>query len=191
VGVPTPEELRVAFTPVQTGRLLLRAVSESDVEAVFAIHGDPETYRFHPSGVARSRKESATQLAGWQREWLEVGFGFWAVRVTSDPRVIGFGGLTKRVFQERPVLNTYYRFEPAAWGHGYATEMASAALMLAGRLMPELPVIVRTRPENKAAQAVARNLGLTRAPQLDDHMLTFVSQWSRSHDGDSTAAGNR
>lgn len=177
----TPEELRAAFTPVQTARLRLRAVSLDDVDAAFAIHGNPETYRFHPSGAARSREESAAQLADWQREWREVGFGFWAVSLANDPQVIGFGGLTKRALRENPVLNTYYRFDPCAWGHGYATEMAKAALVLARRLLPELPVIVRTRPGNLAAQAVAEKLGLTRAPQLDDHLLTYVSHWNRPH----------
>jgi ribosomal-protein-alanine N-acetyltransferase len=177
--VSTPEELRAAFTRVRTDRLLLRAICVGDVDAAFAIHGDPRTYRFHPSGVARSREESAAQLAGWQREWREVGFGFWAVSVADDPRVIGFGGLTRQTFRERPVLNAYYRFDPSAWRHGYATEMASAALALARRLLPELPVMVRTRPGNRAAQAVAEKLGLARAPQLDDHMLSYVSYWDR------------
>jgi RimJ/RimL family protein N-acetyltransferase len=47
------------------------------------------------------------------------------------------------------------------------------------RLLPDMPVIVRTRPENVAARAVAEKLGLTRAPELDDHMLTYVSHWDR------------
>jgi RimJ/RimL family protein N-acetyltransferase len=183
-----PEELRAAFTPVRTGRLLLRAVCADDVDAAFAIHGNPLTYRSHPSGVARSREESAAQVAGWEREWQDVGFGFWAVSVAGDPRVIGFGGLTKRAFRERLVLNTYYRFDPCAWGHGYATEMASAALGLAGRLLPEFPVIIRTRPQNRAAQAVAEKLGLVHAPDLDDHMLTYVSRWTRPGDGNNPAA---
>jgi RimJ/RimL family protein N-acetyltransferase len=133
VLVNAPEELRTAFTPVRTDRLLLRAVCPGDVDAVFAIHG--------------------------------------------DPRVIGFGGLTRQLFCERQVLNMYYRFEPAAWGYGYATEMATAALALARSWMPELPVIVRTRPGNEAAQAVAQKLHLARAPNLDDHLLTYVSDW--------------
>lgn len=177
--VITPDQLRAAFTPVQTERLLLRAVNTADVDAVFAIHGNPETYRFHPDGVTRSREESAEQLAGWQREWHEVGFGFWAVTIATDPQVVGFGGLTRQTFHARSVLNTYYRLDPSAWGHGYATEMASAAAALARKLLPELPMIVRTRPGNLAAQAVAEKLGLVRAVDLDDHLLTYVSHWNR------------
>lgn len=176
--VGTPGELRAAFTPVQTARLLLRAVHPGDVDAVFAIHGNPETYRFHPDGVARSREESAAQLAGWQREWREFGFGFWAITVSTDPRVVGFGGLTRRRFRERSVLNAYYRLDPSAWGRGYATEMAAAAARLARKLLPELPMIVRTRPGNLAAQAVARKVGLVRAIDLDDHLLTYASHWN-------------
>jgi RimJ/RimL family protein N-acetyltransferase len=83
--VRTPDELRAALTPVRTDRLLVRAVGPGDVDAVFAIHGNPETYRFHPDGVTRSREESAAQLAGWQREWREVGFGFWGRHHRTRP----------------------------------------------------------------------------------------------------------
>jgi ribosomal-protein-alanine N-acetyltransferase len=172
--VPTPDQLRSEFTPVQTERLVLRAVEPNDAEAVFSVHGNTETYRFHPDGVTRSLKESMEQLAGWCREWQEIGFGFWAVTVAPDQRVVGFGGLTKRAFHGRPVLNTYYRFDPSAWGHGYATEMASTASSLARSLLPELPMIVRTRPENRAARAVAVKLGLSRRPEFDDHLITYV-----------------
>ena len=91
--------------------------------------------------------------------------------------MIGFGGLTRQTFNERLVLNAYYRFDPSAWGQGYATEMASAGVELAQRLIPELPVIVRTRPGNHPAQAVAEKVGLARTPDLDDHMLTYASRW--------------
>lgn len=189
-AVITPDQLRAAFTPVQTERLLLRAVNTADVDAVFAIHGNPWTYRFHPDGVARSREESAAQLARWQREWHEVGFGFWAVTTATDRRVVGFGGLTRRTFHERSVLNTYYRFDPSAWGHGYATEMASAAAALARKLLPELPMIVRTRPGNLAARAVAEKLGLVRAVDLDDHLLTYVSHWNGCATSDPELQGD-
>jgi RimJ/RimL family protein N-acetyltransferase len=174
----SPEELRAAFTTVKTERLLLRAVSAGDSDAVLAIHGNPRTYGFDPSAVMRSRAQAATRLAEWRREWRRVGFGFWAVRRHDDPEVIGFGGLSLRSLQGRDVLNTYYRFDPAAWGSGYATEMAATAVTLARRLLPEVPVIVRTRPENLAARHVAEKIGLARAPGLDDHLLTYVSDWA-------------
>lgn len=157
-------------------------MSDGDVDASFVIHSDPATYRFHPGGAIRTRAQAAAQLADWQREWRDLGFGFWAVSLAAEERVIGFGGLTQRVFRGRPVLNTYYRFAPSAWGHGYATEMARAALELARRLLPEMPMIVRTRPGNVAAQSVAEKLGLRRAPDLEDHMWTYVSRWDGTAD---------
>lgn len=170
------DELRAAFTPIETARLLLRAAEPGDGDASFAIHGDPEINRFNPSGATASREAATAQLQGWVLEWRVHGFGFWAVRQAGAETVIGFGGLTRRMFRGTPVLNTYYRFAPSAWGQGYATEMAQAALALAGRWLPELPVIVRTRPGNLAAQRVAGKLGLVRAPELDDEMLTYVSR---------------
>ena len=124
------------------------------------------------------------QFEEWEREWHTVGFGFWAVSLLDDARVIEFGGLTLRTFRERAVLNTYYRFAPSAWGQGYATEMGRAAVALAGTLLPELPVIVGVRPGNRVAQAVAEKLGLVHTPDLDDHMLTYAVRWNRTREGD-------
>lgn len=176
-AVTPPQQLRAAFARVQTERLLLRAVTGDDVDAAFAIHSNVATYAFHPDGVTRTRAQSAAQIEGWQQEWQRLGFGFWAVSRREHPRVIGFGGLSLRELRERPVLNTYYRFEPDAWGNGYATEMAARAVALARRLLPQLPIVVRTRPQNVAARAVAEKLGLLRAPALDDQLLTYVSEW--------------
>ena len=100
--VSTPDELRAAFQTVRTDRLWLRAVEPGDAEAVFAIHANPATYRFHPAGAARTRKEATARLTRWQREWREVGFGFWAVSVAPDQRIVGFGGITRQIFHERP-----------------------------------------------------------------------------------------
>ena len=60
-----------------------------------------------------------------------------------------------------------WRLVPDAWGHGYATEAATAAVDLAfGRLgLDELVSI--TTPDNLRSQAVMRRLGMQRAPELD------------------------
>jgi RimJ/RimL family protein N-acetyltransferase len=46
----------------------------------------------------------------------------------------------------RPIWNLYYRFTSAAWGHGFATEAAREALIVAAERDPKRRVVVRTTP---------------------------------------------
>ncbi len=60
-----------------------------------------------------------------RRHWEEYGFGVWAVFTQAEPdTLIGFTGLSHRNVHGRDALNLYYRYDPAAWGKGYATEGA-------------------------------------------------------------------
>jgi RimJ/RimL family protein N-acetyltransferase len=69
--------------------------------------------------------------------------------------------------QERPVLNLFYRLDPAAWGNGIATEAATAVVSWACDQGIGLPVAARVRPANVASARVAERAGLHRTPDLD------------------------
>ena len=105
-------------------------------------------------------------LPGWLADWVRDGFGYWAV-ARPDETVIGFGGLRRTTIDGEPVLNLYYRFSPAAWGHGYAGEMVQAALDLAARLDGGEPVVAVIRDVNTPSQRVAERAGLIRAGTID------------------------
>jgi RimJ/RimL family protein N-acetyltransferase len=156
----------VVAETVTPGRLTLRRPRADDVDAVFRIHGDPRTNRHNPDGPQRDRREAEAMLAFFLAHWDEHGFGYWAVEDETGS-VIGFGGLMRRPRGDGEVLNLYYRFAPEAWGRGYATEVALAAVGLARSLPAALPVIAKTRPTNEAAKRVALRAGLVRRPDLD------------------------
>ncbi|RKH12109.1 N-acetyltransferase [Corallococcus sp. CA047B] len=149
------------FERMTTERLLLRAVRDSDVEAVFVLHGDPETNRYSASGPMRSLDAARTQLGVWLDDWARTGIGYWVVERREEPGVaVGFGGLRHKVLDGQQVLNLAYRFAPNAWGSGYATELARAALELAREHLPQTPVVAVIHPENEASIRVATRLGM-------------------------------
>jgi [ribosomal protein S5]-alanine N-acetyltransferase len=160
---------------VSTARLILRRPRPDDLDAVFRIHGDPRTNVHNPDGPQRDLHEAEQLLALFLDHWVEQGFGYWAVE-DGNGRVIGFGGLMRlRRSDGERVLNLYYRFEPDAWGHGYATEVALASIELARTLGGREPVIAKTRPTNEAAQRVALRAGLERRPELDRDGFVFFA----------------
>ncbi|MCP3143038.1 GNAT family N-acetyltransferase [Pyxidicoccus xibeiensis] len=150
-----------AFERVTTERLLLRRIDEGDLDAVFTLHGDPETNRFTPSGTLGSRDAARERLALWVGDWTHHGVGYWTVERQDAPgAVVGFGGVRHRELEGQQVLNLYYRFMPHAWGSGYATEVSRVALALAREHLPDVPVVALINLENEPSRRVAERLGM-------------------------------
>lgn len=149
----------------ETERLLLTRPQDDDVEAVFAVHGDPETNRYNPHGPHRDRAESRAMLDGFLTQWTRDGVGYCAVATREEPGVvIGFAGVCLNTLDDERVFNVYYRFRPTAWGLGYAAEAARAALAEAVPRFPGVPVTALIHPDNLPSRRLAERLGLAPDP---------------------------
>jgi RimJ/RimL family protein N-acetyltransferase len=175
------DDLARVFAEVHTARLVLRRPAVGDGPAMFRVHGDPETYRYSPAGPDPDLAASEEVLRRWLHGWAEDGYGYWAVTLPTTSEVLGFGGVRRFEWRERDVLNLYYRFVPAAWGHGYATETARAAVELARAHLGSLPIVARTRQPNVPSQRTAEHAGLVRRPDLDTaEQVVFTLGWPAS-----------
>jgi ribosomal-protein-alanine N-acetyltransferase len=172
-----PSELASIWSWQQTARLTLRRLLPTDGPAMFAVHGDPATYRYSPARPHPDLATSEEMLRGCLRDWETSGFGYWAVTLRQEEKIIGFGGVEYRVWRDRDVLNLYYRFTPSAWGQGYATELAQRAVSLARTYLPQWPVVARTRATNIPSIRTAERAGLIRRPDLDTEHVVFALGW--------------
>lgn len=166
------------FGGLRTERLGLRRPDANDGPAMFRVHGDPETNRYNPAGPDPDLATSEAALRDWLQQWQVDGYGYWAVTLPPATDVVGFGGVRRIIWRDRDVLNLYYRLAPAVWGHGYATELARAAVDLARTSLPHLPVVARTRSANLPSIRTAERAGLLRRPDLDtaEHIV-FALGW--------------
>ncbi|MFC5825434.1 GNAT family N-acetyltransferase [Nonomuraea insulae] len=142
---------------VHTARMVLSRVTADDLDAVHEIHSDPRTSVYHPSGPVTDLESSRAMLDLWLADWDQRGLGYWAARRPGESRVLGFGGLRRAMLDGREVLNLYYRFRPSAWGHGYAVELAQAALVVGKGLGTVVAVI---RDINEPSHRVAERVGM-------------------------------
>jgi [ribosomal protein S5]-alanine N-acetyltransferase len=148
-----------ARLPLRTDRLELRAFAVDDLEALCGVFGDSDVMRY--VGVER-RPLERTQLAASQERvrehWDEHGFGPLAVVERASGRLVGEAGL--QVLDGGPEVELTYTLARAAWGRGYATEAARAALAWGFDGLRLQRIVAVAYPRNLASLNVIAKLGM-------------------------------
>jgi ribosomal-protein-alanine N-acetyltransferase len=150
-----------------TARLRLRLPLLGDVDVVQRIHQDPAAVAHNPSDALADRDSAEDLLRRWRSRWQQDGVGYWMVTGRTDPTVLGFCGVRPMRLAGAPMLNLFYRFDPAAWGRGIATEAVTAVVGWVIRIRPDQRLVARIRPGNAGSARVAAKAGLVRAANLD------------------------
>ena len=163
----------VMATPLiepSTSRLVLRQWRERDRQPFAALNADPLVMEHFPALLTRDQSDA---LMGRCIEQIEChGYGLWAVEVRTSGEFIGFVGLAVPTWEAAftPCTEIGWRLARSAWGHGYATEAANAALATAFGVVGLDEVVSFTTTRNLRSQRVMERIGVTRDPSEDfDH----------------------
>ncbi|WP_102193922.1 GNAT family N-acetyltransferase [Microbacterium aurantiacum] len=140
-----------------TARLRLSRPTPADIDAVHAINADPRVWTHFPSLRHTDIATTVAMMERWERSWKEAGLGSSVVRLRSTGEVIGNGGCS---LLHDAVWNVGYRIAADHHGHGYATEIAGAAVEHAREIDPDRPIIAFLVEHNRASGRVAEKLGL-------------------------------
>lgn len=158
---------------VETDRLLLRPFTEADVERYFQIHDTPEVRASLHIADGFDREAAWFQVAGWLGQWALRNSGQWAVELKETGEVIGRAGTHWPARADWPGLECGWSFDPAYWGHGYATEAGRATVDWAWANHDVDRLVSVILPTNNASQGVARRLGFT---LREERTLSFFPQ---------------
>lgn len=152
---------------IRTERLLLRRWREDDLEPFAAMNADPQVMRYFPELFPRER--SAASIERSERRFEEDGYGLWALETLADGRFIGFTGLAPVAFEAHftPAVEAGWRLRREAWGRGYATEAARAAVSFGFEQVGLEEIVSLTSVHNAPSIAVMRRLGMVRDPADD------------------------
>ena len=145
--------------PLDTPRLMLRAFTQGDLDAYAAIMGDPDVARYI-APAPMTRDESWRSMASSLGHWMLRGYGTWAVVVKATGEMVGRVGMINP--EGWPALESGGTLGKAAWGKGYATEAAEAAIRYAFLTQPVDRLISCIDPENTSSQKVALRVGETK-----------------------------
>lgn len=157
-------------TRLVTPRLRLRSWTDDDLEPMVAICTDPEVMRFFPRPNTR---DEVVALLDRQRRRLAAGEpGLFAAERLEDGRLLGFVGLARPSFEApfTPCVEVGWRLGRDAWGHGYATEAARAAVEHGFTTLGLDELVSFTSVGHDRSRAVMRRLGMHHDPADDfDH----------------------
>lgn len=177
--------------------MYLRRFEKTDLDGLARVFAKAEVWEF-PYGRALTRQETSRFLDTQMAEWDACGFGCWiaSLEATQDP--IGYVGLSVPMFLPEilPAVEVGWRFDPAFWGQGLASEGARAALREGFTKLGLSEICSLPQSVNLRSFAVCERIGMTfqrtvDCPATDQRggvearMYTMSSdQWSTSRAAD-------
>jgi ribosomal-protein-alanine N-acetyltransferase len=164
-----------------TDRLVLRRWLERDLAPFAAMNADPEVMRYFTRPLGAD--ESDAMVGRIESRFDEHGYGLWAVERRADRAFLGFTGLATTESlgfvgpaaallgpPPIPEAEIGWRFARFAWGQGYATEAARAALRFGFDSAGMHEIVSLTSTLNLRSMRVMERIGLHRDPAEDfDH----------------------
>ncbi|CUX14387.1 putative acetyltransferase [Agrobacterium genomosp. 13 str. CFBP 6927] len=152
---------------IETERLRLHHWRDDHFEAFAAMQTDPDVMADQggPADNAKSREK----FERYRKAERDQGIARWAVE-SPDGVFLGYAGVMPRMTDDHPLGLHHeigWRFIRQAWGKGYATESARAALAHAASRSDIARIVAYTSSDNIRSQSVMARLGLIREPSLD------------------------
>ncbi|PZQ02929.1 MAG: GNAT family N-acetyltransferase [Variovorax paradoxus] len=149
----------VDFPALETSRLTLREIVESDAEDIIRIHGDAEHMRWFGSDPMRDVDGAAklvAMFASWRKE--PVSGARWALELRNQPGLIGTCGLFRWNRNWRS-CTIGYEIAPAHQGRGYMKEALKTIITWGFRDVPLNRIEAQVHPDNTASLALLEALG--------------------------------
>jgi RimJ/RimL family protein N-acetyltransferase len=165
--VPPPRRDRDRERPVpspwlETLRLELREFVTADRSDIERLDTDPRVMKYIGTGRLSSQDEITAAIHRVQRIYrLYPGLGNW--RATRRDTGAYLGWFSLKYIPDTIEIEVGYRLLPEAWGHGFATEGASALVRYGFDDLGLERIIGVTHPDNAASQRVLCKAGMSPA----------------------------
>jgi len=154
------EEGVVEMYKIETERLLLRKLGNSDLEILIEMLGNPNVMKWLFSGRPMEYAEAESFI----KENFSFGsaiIGLGTLCEKSTGRVIGFAGLIPCNYFDAEEIEFGCALREDFWGMGYATEICEAQIKYGFDALDINRLLALAHPENRASLRVLERIGMT------------------------------
>ena len=142
---------------LETDRLILRELTSQDALSFHQLNSSENVLRFTGDVPFSSVLEAEKFLINYS-DYLQNGFGRWAVILKTSQKFIGWCGLK---LHDDDMIDLGFRFFEDEWNKGYATESSLAVIQYGFDVLNIKTIVGRVAPDNKASVQVLTKVGMT------------------------------
>ncbi|MDH6250562.1 ribosomal-protein-alanine N-acetyltransferase [Chryseobacterium sp. H1D6B] len=156
---------------IETKRLILRKILNTDAERLFLLDSNPEVMKYVGVPVLNEIKESEKSIKMIQQQYIVNGVGRLAVIEKESNLLIGWSGLkllTEEINGYNNVYELGYRFLPESWGKGYAVEAAEASLEYGFNVLKADTIYANAHSENGASNHILKKIGFEKTGEFTE-----------------------
>ena len=112
---------------MESSRLIIREISEADLNCLAAILADEKVMEFSVNG-SMNRFQTLEFIKWCQSSYENHGIGPWALENKCDGSFVGFSGLNKELIDGVEEVHVGYRLARNYWQKGFATESVNSVV---------------------------------------------------------------
>lgn len=150
---------------METERLVLRRFTPGDWRDLHEYLSKPEVLRYDAETVSDEEECVAKAVS------RSKGQAFWAVCLKESGKMIGHIYFSRKDPPEFLTWEIGYIFNPAFWGHGYATEASRRVLRYGFEELGAHRVEAGCSPDNPPSWRLLERLGMRREGYFKEHVF--------------------
>lgn len=165
--------LELNFTPfpvLETERLVIRAFTNDDAEALLSFRSNPEAMRFVPRPLQRNTEEALEMIGMINHNIAANECIGWCVVLKSSGKVIGSVSF-HRIEKEHHRAELGYMLHPDYWGKGLVTEAVRAIVDYGFRELNFHSIEAIIDPDNTASASVLNKLHFVKEAHFKENFV--------------------
>lgn len=162
---------------LSTERLLIKPITQADLHYVHTLHSLPEVNQFNTLGIPENINDTEAILDKWMNENTR-SFTF-TIGLKTCQECIGIIGITlgKPKYKNAEI---WFKFDPAYWNKGYATEAVNAILEFGFNTLQLHRIEAGCATGNIGSIKVLEKVGMIREAHTRQ-LLPLQSGWSDNY----------
>lgn len=158
------------FTPfpvIETERLLLRRITNDDVNEVFELRSNPETMKYIPRPLVKNTQEALDHIATIEDVLIKNEGINWAITFKDSPKLLGIIGYY-RMQPENYRAEIGYILLPEYHGNGIVPEAVNRLITYGFDTLKLHSIEAVIDPENFSSEKVLQKCGFTKEAHLKE-----------------------